>query len=283
MASTAQTGGILLLGASGKLGRMAVRLWPEVVGTLSNLLPVYRSDSQGLSWAPGRPYDGLPTVDVVVALWGVTRGDADALAMNSTLALEAMDLAAALGARRVIHCSSAAVYAPKAVALDEATEPAPPAGYGRSKVDMERAIAKWCRANPDGPEAVCMRIGNVAGADSLFANMRPGGTLRLDRFDTGQGPARSYIAPSDLLRAINTLILADNPPQVVNVAAPVPTAMEALARAAECDVVWQDAPDTAVPLVWLDTTRLSVLYDIGQDRADAETLVRDARQTGVWP
>jgi nucleoside-diphosphate-sugar epimerase len=271
---------MLMLGASGKLGRMLRAVWRDENGQGIEIIPVYRQSGQGEGavWAPGQPVGDLPRVDVVLALWGVTRGDGDALRKNAVLAEQAMALGAALGANRVLHCSSAAVYRPGPDPLSESAPTVPPGAYGSAKLEMERAIFKR------GAEGqVLMRIGNVAGAESLFHNMKPGGRITLDRFSDGSGPARSYVAPQLLARAVAALSLPDAPDGVVNVAAPRSTEMAAIARAANCDVAWRDAPATAIPLVALDTTRLQSICAMAAVEADARHLVSQALATGCWP
>lgn len=281
MAGNPQSRRVLMLGASGKLGRMLRAIWPQPVGDTLDIIPVFRSDvaADGVRWAPGDPIGNLPRADVVLALWGVTAGDAAALAMNATLAQHAMDIAEATGAARVLHCSSAAVYRPAPFALTEEAETDPPGRYGLAKQDMERLVL----ARSTRVAQVLMRIGNVAGAESLFGNMRPGTPVSLHRFANGRAPVRSYIAPQTLARAIVALCDSEAPAGVINVAAPVPTGMDEIARAAGCSIEWRDAPPHAVPMVALDTSRLQVVCPMSRADADAGWLVRAARETGCWP
>ena len=139
--ATAPQNDVLLLGAGGKLGRMVRAAWPAVSDR--RLVPVTRGAGDGaLRWVPGTPHDDLPRVGAVVALWGVTGRAPHALAMNSHLAEQAQNLALALGATRVIHCSSAAVYVPADTPVSEVTDPAPPTPYGQAKLAMERRLAE---------------------------------------------------------------------------------------------------------------------------------------------
>ncbi len=193
-----------------------------------------------------------------------------------------MELAAALGAARVLHASTQAVYAPMSEPISETGELRPAGAYGQSKLAAERAVDAWCLAHPGGPKAVHMRIGNVAGAESLFANLRPAGAVTLDRFSDGAGPERSYIAPQDLARAIEALLRSDREGPV-NVAATRTTPMEAIALAAGAEVRWIPAPETAVQRMALDTTLLGTLCPLPDSAAEARHLVDGARATGVWP
>ncbi|MBS0123639.1 sugar nucleotide-binding protein [Aestuariicoccus sp. KMU-90] len=271
---------ILIPGASGRLGRMLRAVWRDGADGGPEIVPVFREAGQGDGpvWAPGDPVSALPRVDAVLALWGVTRGDAQALAMNVALAAEAVRLGRALGAARVLHCSSAAVYGAGPRPWSETDPTAPAGGYGHAKLEMERRVLAT-----RVPGQVFMRIGSVAGAESLFGNMRPGGTVRLDRFDDGTAPRRSYIAPQALARAIVALCDPTAPDGPVNVAVPVPTGMDALARAAGCEVKWQPAPSQALRLVALDTALLSTVCPLSEAEADPAHLVAQARATGCWP
>ena len=226
-------------------------------------------DESGLRWRPGEPVPGgLAQVDAIVALWGVTPGAEAALAENRLLALAAMELGAALGAARVLHCSSAAVYVPGPDPQGEAQAGGAINAYGAAKLEMEAALADWVRAHPGGPKSCVMRMANVVGADSLFAAIARGnGAITLDRFASGEGPWRSYLTVPGLARAIEALLGCDAAqlPEVVNVATPEPVAMAALARAAGCDIAWRAAPEGAAAMVALDTARLAGLVTLPRE------------------
>lgn len=264
---------ILVLGSTGRVGRLLRLAWaknpPEGVELI-----LQSRDASGVQWRPGQP---LPfgKLDAVIALWGVTQGDADALAMNRELALEAQHVAARCGAVRVLHCSSIAVYAPKNGVLTEGDPTYPANPYGLAKLEMEQSVSAL-----DGPQAVCLRIGSVAGAESLAASMRKSWNgadegLTLDRFADGKGPARSYIAPSDLARALVELALTAEVPNVVNVGAPQPVHMENLLRAAHHPMEWRKAPDGARQYAVMDCSGLAGLVDLPKNASDPEHIVSD--------
>ncbi len=279
MAGTQQSRKVLLLGASGKLGRMLGALWQS---ERFGLIPVYRSEGQGgLAWKVGDPTPKIDDVSAVIAFWGVTPGQGCNLNDNSRLALAAMELGQSLGAGMVVHCSSGAVYRSGERPLSETGPACPISDYGRAKLEMEKAIEE-SGSNP-GMRNVILRIGNVAGADSLFANMRPGGRITLDRFPDGSSPSRSYISPLDLVRLVETLVADGSVSGIYNVAAPVPTAMGDIARAAGCQIDWREAPDTALPMVWLDTSRLSSIFPLPPEAAAPDHLLEGARAGGTWP
>lgn len=276
-----QTRRVLVLGASGKLGRMLRRAWELTPPEGLTVDWHYRENppAGGRVWRVGEaPRPALPRCDAILALWGVTPGAGRDLAENRRLALAAMELARALGARRVLHCSSAAVYEPGPDAQPETAAGGAINAYGAAKLEMEAALGEWQAAHPEGPESVALRIANVIGADSLFgAILRGAAPLTLDRFADGQGPWRSYIAPGALSRVFAALLCAEGPlPRALNIAAPRPVAMEALARAAGCAVAWRDAPDTAAPMVALDTSALNRIIALPPD--SAETMVADWRR-----
>ena len=263
-----QNRSVLVLGASGKLGRILRRQWQITPPKHLTVAWQYRENppSHGWQWRPGEvPQWEATPVDTVLALWGVTSGSEHKLAKNRPLAHAALTLAETLGATRVLHCSSAAVYPPGPDPLRETQAGGEINAYGAAKLDMERAIADWSRAHPQGPKSCIMRIGNMVGADSLFAAIARGDNpIRLDQFASGAGPWRSYISAPTLARVVEALITcSDNAlPGLVNVASTESVAMEALARAAGCDVAWRQTPDTAAPMVALDTSVLSALVDL---------------------
>ncbi len=248
------------------------------------LVPVVRTGptEQGeLIWSPGDKTPEIGPVAAVVALWGVTPGPGRDLADNTRLAVSAMDLGAALGVDAVVHCSTAAVYSPSAEPLKETVSPAPASAYGQAKLEMEQAIAAHRKSG--GPRQIVMRIGNVAGADSLFGNLQMAGQITLDRFSDGLGPSRSYIAPGDLVHVIESLVRSPDAEGVFNVSAPKPTAMAEIAGVCKATVNWRDAPDSAVQFVWLDTARLGSVVSLPRNAHEAAHLVKGAQVSGVWP
>lgn len=276
MAGTQQSCEVLVLGAHGKLGRMLCRLWqPEGW----RLVPVVRSgtsERNAVTWAPGLPVPDRHGVRAVVALWGVTPGPGRDLGENASLAGAAIDLGERLGAEAVVHCSSAAVYRPAPGPLAETVPLDPQSPYGLAKAQMEEVIRS--RQDAAAARQIVLRIGNVAGADSLFGNLRAGGEVILDDFGQHQGPARSYIAPRDLVRVIEALIRDPAVQGVFNVAAPRPTRMADLVHAGGATIRWRTAPPAAFPMMWLDTGRLSRHVHLPETGAEAAWLVASAAE-----
>ncbi len=279
----------LLLGATGKVGRAlrrvaAAGLWPGPV-------PLWQHrPGQGIAGDDTLAWDILAGRDPrlpsgcrgVIVLAGVTEGDAAALALNTDLALAAVDLAARHGLGPVLIASSAAVYGRQGGALAETARLAPANTYGAAKAAMEAALAARLAAlGPSAPPVCCLRIGNVAGADQLFAAMARG-RVPLDRFADGQGPRRSYLGAADFARILAGLLAHDGAlPFAVNVAARGGVAMADILDAAGADWGWTPAPATALPDLRLDTTRLAGLLGAPLPEADAADLVAQAR-LGGW-
>jgi nucleoside-diphosphate-sugar epimerase len=264
---------ILVLGSTGRVGRLLRLAWakrpPEGVELI-----LQSRDETGVRWQPGQPVP-FGQVDAVIALWGVTQGDANQLEMNKELAIEAQRVGAECGADRVLHCSSVAVYAPKDGPLKETDATVPGNPYGQAKLAMEHALR-----DASGPQAVCLRIGSVVGAESLAASMRRGwdgaqDVLTLDRFADGKGPARSYIAPSHLARVLLGLATADQLPTVINVGAPSPVHMEAILQAANHPMQWCKARAGARQYAAMDCSRLGALVPPGAQASDPAYMVRD--------
>lgn len=273
----------LVLGSTGRLGRILRRVWQQQSGSISAFHWISRGAQPGcISWTPGEPTGALPRADVVIALWGVVSGTPAELAKNAELARQAMDLTAEIGAKRVLLMSSAAVYGPSDAPLPETADRTPVTDYGIAKCAMEDVVQDWCAANPNGPETCVLRVGNVAGADRLFAALDDGGPVVLDQFEDGNGPKRSYVAPTDLGRALVDLATCPDRylPRFINIAGPRPVAMDLIVRAAERMIKWTPAPDDAVPALTLDTGRISRLSGELVASSDAGCLVADWRDFG---
>lgn len=268
---------ILITGANGKLGQFLRRAWSRHPPVGHRLLYLARSTPADVIWSPDNPQSGLPACGTIIAAWGRTSGDGDDLAQNTTLARHALHLARACGARRVLHFSSAAVYGP-GQNLSESAITAPSNPYGHAKLATENTVKTL---PSEGIHHCCLRLANVVGADSLATALRPSGRpVCLDRFADGQGPLRSYIAPTDLAKVLIGLanLPPENLPDILNVAAPQPVSMESLARAADRDIQWQMAPETARQTVTLDCTRLVRLLPGALGLTTARGMISDWQQ-----
>ncbi len=241
---------LTVIGANGRVGRLlqaAVRL-----GGAEGLV---------LSWVSRAEWDiltngpaPLSPCDVMIDLTGVTSGKD--VNLNPRLA-EAVAVAAKTLGARLIFVSSAGVYPGGPHAFSEGDLPAPKGAYGQSKLAAEQAVREVL------PQAMILRLGNVAGADAVLAGQGAGPVL-LDQTDDGRGPVRSYIGPETLARALFRLVRLSAQgatlPQVLNLAEPGAVAMADLLDAAQR--AWDFHPDrqAAVPCALLDTSRIVDLF-----------------------
>lgn len=274
MTQTPQTRPILVTGATGRLGCSLRAAWQ--LEAPCDIAPVFTSRGGGadLVLAGDGALPDLPRAEAVLALWGETSNDTARLGRNIALAHRSRAVARACGARLVLHLSSAAVYGPGA-ALSEATRPAPVTAYGRSKLAMEQLVATF---DMDTARHVCLRLANVVGADSLAPALASADApVLLDRFPDGHGPERAYIAPGCLARVIAALVAAPatDLPALLNIAAPAPVSMQDLACATQKPITWRPAPDGAVQVVTLDTTRLRHLLPALRLHKSAAGMIAD--------
>lgn len=279
--------GLLVLGATGRIGRILRHVWPRT----PDLAPLSaatkwqaRSPDSGLD--PALVFDPLHDPEalrhasagaqVLLCLAGGIPGrlrSGDTLADNIRLARATIDAAPA-GAR-VLLCSSAAVYGHQAGTLSE-THPCQPLNdYGRAKVEME-ALAQVQTARP-GVHVTSLRIGNIAGIDSILGGWTPG--FQLDRFADGHSPRRSYIGVETLARVLGHLCChPDALPSVLNVAAPGVTEMGELLDAAGKAWSPRPAPESAIPTVTLNVRRLQELVPLPPQASDVAEMVEEWRR-----
>lgn len=271
---------ICIPGASGRLGRMVRCFWrrPDVLCT-------GRAEA-GPGWARWdmragpAPFGPEMAGGVMLCLAGGVPGGAAEPGRNAGLALAACTAARAAGMRHVFIASSAAVYGAGPAdgrPLAEEDAPAPLAEYGRTKLEMERAVDAW---RGEGPGVTILRIGNVIGADALVgADPDPAVVKGLDPVAGGAGPVRSYIGPGRLSRVLEALCdmaLAGRAlPDLLNIAAARPVAMGDLLDAA--GLRWRDNPPNpaVIPVVALETGRLEALLPGLAGDGSARDLVAD--------
>lgn len=269
---------ILVIGGSGRLG------------TLLRRAAVAEDAASGWVWQARRdsdfPGQGGPDLvfdpqadpaalraaaraaDVVLCLAGATSGPPEVLACNRILAEAVLDAAPG----PVLIASSAAVYG--AGPSHEDDTPAPMAPYGQAKLEMEQAVQARGRA-----DAVLLRIGNVAGADSLLGQRCAPGARVLDILPGGQAPRRSFIGPRALFLALARLarLAAAGAalPGRINLALPGAVGMEALLLAAGEGWAPRPAPDGVIPVVALDVRRAVALGLVPEAPARAAVIVAD--------
>ncbi|KIT17006.1 NAD-dependent epimerase/dehydratase family protein [Jannaschia aquimarina] len=245
----------IVTGASGRVARLLRAVWGETV--------------EWRSRAGGDPLADLPEGGSLLCLAGIVPGAGD-LAENARIARKTLDAAGRVGLRRVLLMSSAAVY-PVGERLTEA-QAAPFSDYGRAKLAMET------EAQGADVETCCLRLGNLAGADALLGRLTRADPV-LDVFADGRVPRRSYIGPVSLANALARLLTLPQPlPPVLNLAAPGVVGMDELLSAAGRAWISRPAPETAIPVIGLDTAALRALVPIGDDDGDPAEIVRQWRQ-----
>ncbi|WP_394419854.1 NAD-dependent epimerase/dehydratase family protein [Sulfitobacter sp. 1A13421] len=275
------SGDVLLLGATGRLGGMLRRHWPEPEALRSHSrAPCPGFYDFDLPSAEQSPSDAALAAArgarAIISLAGVTPARAGAcdaaLEDNATLALAALKLAETAGVPRLLVASSAAVYGAEDGPLQEDLSCAPLSDYGRQKLAMEKAVQEASGET----EVTALRIGNVAGADAILGGWRPG--MQIDRFPDGRTPSRSYIGPVTLARVLYALCRADKLPPILNIAAPGAVEMGALLDAAGLSWQPKPAPAAAIPEVRLDTNALERHVDFTPETQTPAGLVHEWQQ-----
>lgn len=280
---------LVVVGASGRVGRLLAFEWRNQVEL--DIVEQFRSGNgpDKLIWpdlANGAPLLDFSTrygpPDALLVLAGVTKGGPEALAGNVEVARHAIRAARVAGVARVFLTSSSAVYGldrGKAFSEDDAL--APTNVYGASKVQME-AI----QVEEGDPRVTRLRIGNVAGADTLMISARNASSaapLALDRYPDGDGPRRSYINPSCFVGAITSLVTHPAPPEVVNFAAPTPVKMRDLLDAAGVPWVWKPCAEPRTQSLVLDVSRLAAIHPFTPQDSEPASMVAHLRDAPVIP
>lgn len=278
---------LVLVGASGRVGRLVRAAWPIASPTGITLMSQFRQDrampdgDDAFAWDPlvQSPPPRLHACGqraVMVVLAGVTPGPDAPLERNTQIALGCIAAARNLGIGRVLIASSSAVYGPgRGRPLAETDVPGGFNAYGAAKLAMETAIGQAA----GDIDVCCLRIGNVLGADALLLNAShasPDNPLLLDRFEDGGGPVRSYIDPWTLAGVLVSLSKAEGRlPFVLNIASPHPVAMQAIAKAAGIPWRWQPASPSAHQTIVLDCTKLQAIHAFdADDSSPARMLAR---------
>lgn len=280
---------VLLVGASGHVGRMVLHHWQNSLGA-TRITPQFRRTSHAgsLAWDPLK--GALPLVDAVkvsgsfdamIMLGGVTPGLGKKLDINITLAEACLSAASQAGIRRVLLASSSAVYgAGDGVAFTERDLCIPTNDYGAAKLEMEQVCAPW---RESGIDLCFLRIGNVAGADALLLNIARAGpkeAIEIDIFSDGRGPIRSYIGAQTMCQVLQSLCRYPSAlPQILNIAAPMPLAMDALADATGHP--WRPRPPSEISHqnIVLDCNLLTSLHPFHTYDTRPSEMVRQWKET----
>jgi len=273
---------VLVTGGSGRVGRALQAIWRAK--PLANLKIISQArqsvPSGGLQWDIGQnPPPLLPNGLIVLHLAGKISGTPEELAQNA-VATKAVCLAALEArARHVFIMSTAAVYAPGPLPIDEATPPAPQSPYGLSKLTAEQVAVRLLQRR-----VTILRLANLAGADALLGPARD--EVMLDPIE-GQpgGPERSYIGPRVLAQTLAGLmqmtVNGATLPPILNLAQQPPVAMADLLQAH--GVKWRFGPPRAgaVARVVLNTDRLAAIVPVPQTSPSA--LIADMVSVPGWP
>jgi len=292
--------GVLLLGATGRIGRVLQQCWPRSgpgtglgaeVGSGGDDCIVWQcrgprenQADQTLNWVeldplhdPGALIRAARGRAAILCLAGVVPGRPGtrlgALEDNIALAEAAIRAGAEVGAR-VLLASSAAVYGNQAGVLAETTPLRPTSPYGRAKAGMEAHGAALGAAL--GVAVCSLRIGNIAGLDAILGNWQPG--FRLDQFPDGRTPRRSYIGMQSLARVLAGVTMAPQLPAALNIAAPGEVEMGALLDAAGLGWTPRPAPPDTIAEVRLDLSALQRIVPLADREGRAEELVMQWRE-----
>lgn len=275
-----------LIGATGRVGRLVTHAWRSTpgpwVGTpIQTRDPTIPASATHLPWDISEGSAALQDwMDVygpltcLVVLAGATPATGIDMDDNVTLAQRYVQAAHDLGIERVLIASSSAVYGSGSGSPLRETDPcAPLNAYGASKLKMEQVLQTHPMA--DG-NLCCLRIGNVLGADALLLNAAKGDPVTLDIFADGHGPLRSYISPSDLAQVLGYLATTPHRlPFKLNIAAPTPVHMDALANAADLNWSARTAPETAVQNLTLDCHKLTKFVALSDIASDPISMIED--------
>ena len=274
---------LVVTGSAGRVGRALRSVWGDHVAGM----PVVWSarnpgQSIDLMWNIGvEPAPPLPNRAIFLHLAGQTRGSVEELAENRRSVAFLCEKAKDSEARYVFFMSSVAVYRPEPGLIAEDHRADPQNDYGRAKFAAEDAARI---ALPSG--LTVLRLGNLAGADTLLTSAR-NGPVALDPVEHQPGgPERSYIGPQMFAKVLAELIgLAAKGavlPDILNLAQPPALRMADLLTAA--GATWHYGPKRTgvIPRMDVDVSRLSALVDL--PNATAAAVIADMNGLkGRWP
>jgi nucleoside-diphosphate-sugar epimerase len=270
---------MLLLGATGRLGAMLRRFWPQP----DDLFCQSREKKTGfVDIDPLSDIGKLGKVSqgtrAILCLSGITpersRRTGEPMSLNTDLAMAALRAAVDGRVPRLFVASSAAVYGAAPGKLAENADCVPVSPYGEAKRAMERAVLTG--AAQSSVAVTILRIGNVAGADAVLGGWRAG--MQIDRFPDLCTPHRSYIGPATLARVLYQLSLSETLPEILNIAAPGTIAMDALLDEAGLQWAPRPASGDAIEKVELSTRILERHVAFPSVASTARTMVAEWRE-----
>ncbi|MCA0042257.1 NAD-dependent epimerase/dehydratase family protein [Celeribacter litoreus] len=201
--------------------------------------------------------------------------------LQEHVALTSASLTAAqsAGISRVLVASSSAIYGAAIARPFRETDPAQPINaYGAAKREVERLCSRY-RAQT-GLEICALRIGNVAGADSLLGRLCPETReqIVLDVFPDGAGPRRSYVGAHSLYDILCALSdCASRLPERLNVGGCTPVSMDQLLKAADIQWVARQCASEGHQNITLDCKLLGSLCPEVSGASHASDLVSEWR------
>lgn len=283
---------MVVVGSSGAVGHLLLPHWRRARSSVTLQSRYGRAPDVLLPMLQWNPDDGPEalldwvaakgeTPHAMLILAGVTPRSGRDIHLNTQIAETCIAAARSVGVPRVLVASSSAVYGDHLThPFAETDPPIPVNAYGEAKLDMEKACLRWSAAL----EVVCLRIGNVAGADALLRQFfePEHSTIFLDKFADGSTPERSYIGPGTMAEILVRLAaLKRDLPSVLNFAAPSPVQMATLADAA--GLSWQERTrnDTKGRSITLDCTRLWEILPAPSHASDPTEMVAQLSYRGL--
>lgn len=276
---------IVVVGATGRVGRLLVPHWRRsaapVLLQFRKAPPVSEKD-RNLRWNPDEGTRALESwvaanaaPSCMIVLAGITPRSGDDLSLNTRIAKICLDAAKRVGIPRALVASSSAVYGDYLDRPFRETNTCRPVNdYGRAKLAME----EYCRSLVEpGLQVTCLRLGNIAGADALLSRVdaTDGKEIAIDRFKDGGTPLRSYIGAETLADTLLQLASFDGAlPPVLNIAAPEPVEMAALANAAHLPWHPRPKPEWSGQRITLDCKRLWNLISPPPKASDSAEMIR---------
>lgn len=260
----------VVLGASGRLARLIRPFWKTAPVTWQSRSVLDGCEQVDILNDPIGLRALLCGAEIVICLAGVTPAPDAEFGDNLRIGQACLDAAQTVGSGHVFLTSSAAVYGTQSGVLDETAPVDPPSAYGISKYEMEQMAAH--HPHP----STCLRIGNVAGADAALGGWQEGAVM--DQLPNGATPARSYIGPATLARALQTLANTPNLPKLLNLSAPGSLEMGALLAAADRAFATRPANAQTIPNVTLDTSLLETFVPFSAQDSSAAQMVQEWKE-----
>lgn len=271
----------LILGASGRVGRLLRTIWDQEdqeglrpvwqyrqAGGHEGLVLDFMNDEESL-------HQLLNEVDSVLVLAGVTPSsgiESHDYGLNVEIARTVLEASQQSGVRRVFLTSTAAIYGNSKLGqfgFVESDPASPVSDYGKSKLEMERVAVGF-----GDLQTCCLRIGNISGADQLLGPGRR--DIEIDVFPDGSGPRRTYLGPQMLASIMAQLLTSrEDIPKVLNIGGTHPVDMLDLLRAAQINYQTRAAPAGLPETVSLDCSAMRALVNEPKGTDDAHEIIND--------